>query len=78
MEKNCSAKDDEACTVVGKNLEAWGREINACLPYFQIDDVKGEIEQLTRELRKKKHGKLLSSVKKSIYSPTLVKIFLLK
>jgi transcriptional regulator with PAS, ATPase and Fis domain len=53
IENKCKARGDHICTVVGKDKDSWGKDIRPYLPFFQIDDVQGKIDKLTKELRKK-------------------------
>jgi DNA-binding NtrC family response regulator len=53
IEKQCRAKGDNLCFAVGKDIDSWGDEIKPHLPYFEAEDIKGDVERLTRELHKK-------------------------
>jgi DNA-binding NtrC family response regulator/predicted hydrocarbon binding protein len=53
VERHCRAKGDSLCTAVGKDRDTWGDEIKDCLPYFEAEDIRGNVERLSRELRKK-------------------------
>ncbi|MBN1269447.1 MAG: sigma 54-interacting transcriptional regulator, partial [Kiritimatiellae bacterium] len=53
IEQKCRAMGDRACVAVGKDAASWGDALKPHLRYFQSDDIRGKILQLTRELRKK-------------------------
>ena len=64
IEKKCRGKGDKVCLAVGKDRASWGEELKPHLPYFMSDDIKGKVQKLTSELRKKskelsKHRRLL-------------------
>ena len=68
IETSCQGKRDRYCQSVGKDLESWGDEIKPHLPFFESEDIKGEVEKLTSELRHKnralsRHQKELASLK---------------
>jgi two-component system response regulator HydG len=53
IEQKCVAKGDLVCMAIGKNLESWGDELSADLPYFQAEDIQGKIMELTADLKRK-------------------------
>ncbi len=53
IEKDCRAKGDSVCTAIGRDQESWGDEIKAHLPFFEAEDIRGDVERLSRELKKK-------------------------
>ena len=53
IEKECQAKGDERCFAVGKDVDSWGNELKAHLTFFKAEDIKGHVEKLSRDLRKK-------------------------
>ena len=53
IEEKCRARGDDMCTAVGKDIDSWGDEIQPHLPYFEVDDIKDEIRELTMQLRNK-------------------------
>jgi len=52
IEQKCKAKGDRICSVIGKDRKSWGKEIQSHLPFFELEDVQGKIEELSNELRK--------------------------
>ena len=52
-EIRCTATGEDVCYAVGKDLDSWGEEIVPLLPYFQAEDIKGKVMELTMELQKK-------------------------
>ena len=53
LERQCVGKGDNQCYAVGKDFESWGDEIDKDLLYFEADDIKGNVERLSRELARK-------------------------
>ncbi len=53
IEKKCLGSGNNFCLVSGRDLESWGDEIKPHLKYFEAEDIKGSVEKLTLELRKK-------------------------
>ncbi len=53
VEKECRATGKKHCTVVGKDRESWGKEIEPYLKFFEAEDIKGTVRKLTEELREK-------------------------
>ncbi len=53
MEQGCAARGDKLCRALGRDLESWGNEISAQLPFFQAEDIYGKVVALTTELRRK-------------------------
>ena len=51
VEQKCAGKGDPLCTAVGKDKESWGAELKTFLPFFQAEDVRGKVLELTRKLR---------------------------
>ena len=51
IEKQCIGKGDVVCRAIGKDSASWGDEIKPHLPFFQSDDVRGKILDLTKTLR---------------------------
>jgi len=52
IEKQCHAQGEQFCYCVGHDCESWGDEIKDHLKYFEAEDIKGNVEQLTRQLQK--------------------------
>jgi len=53
IEKECRAKGDDFCFAVGRDQASWGEELKPHLQYFEAEDIKGNVENLTKELKKK-------------------------
>lgn len=53
IERECITKGDPHCFAVGKDRDSWGDEIEPLLHYFEAEDIKGKVEQVSRELREK-------------------------
>jgi len=53
IEKECRSMGDAQCSAVGKDLKSWGREIEPYLKFFQAEDIKGKVADLTQQLREK-------------------------
>jgi DNA-binding NtrC family response regulator/predicted hydrocarbon binding protein len=53
VERECRGKGDERCLAVGMDVDSWGQEIAADLPYFHAADIQGKIQALTNQLREK-------------------------
>jgi DNA-binding NtrC family response regulator/predicted hydrocarbon binding protein len=53
VERSCRARGDSLCVALGQDSEAWGAEAASFRRYYQEDDIKGRIERLTAELRRK-------------------------
>jgi len=53
IEKECRAKGDDFCLAVGKDQASWGEELKPYLQYFEAEDIKSNVENLTKELKKK-------------------------
>jgi len=53
IEQTCRARGDAVCAAIGKDLDSWGAEIAPHLPFFQADDIRGKVEKLSAELRRK-------------------------
>ncbi len=51
VERTCAGKGDPVCTAVGMDRESWGAELKTFLPFFQAEDVRGKVLELTRKLR---------------------------
>ena len=52
VEKTCAACGDELCYAVGKDRESWGDEIEPHLQFFQIEDVRRTVLELTERLKR--------------------------
>jgi two-component system, NtrC family, response regulator HydG len=50
VEQKCGGKGDPLCTAVGKDKASWGAELKSFLPFFQAEDVRGKVLELTRKL----------------------------
>lgn len=50
-EKKCRSKGDPICTAEGRLRAEWGEEIRPELEYLKAEDIHGQIEQLTKQLR---------------------------
>ncbi len=53
VEKECRARGDKRCRVMGRDIDSWGQEIAKDLPYFHATDIRGKIQALTDQLREK-------------------------
>jgi DNA-binding NtrC family response regulator len=53
IEQQCRGKGDPECTAIGADSDTWGRELEPYLSYFQADDIKGRIDDLTMQLESK-------------------------
>ena len=53
VESSCHAMGARECRARGRDLDSWGDEIKPHLPYFEAEDIKGDVERLTAELRRK-------------------------
>ncbi len=53
VERNCRVKGDRICSAEGRDRASWGAAIDPVLPYFQADDIQGQVMRLTRELKQK-------------------------
>ncbi len=53
VETDCLAKGDAACRAVGRDIDSWGEAVAPHLGYFHADDIKGKIQKLTQQLRRK-------------------------
>jgi len=52
-EQKCRAKGDRICSALGMDEAAWKEELPEVSQYFRVDDVAGEIAELTRELKRR-------------------------
>ena len=53
IEQQCQGKGDPLCTAVGADADTWGSALEPYLPYFQADDIKSRIDDLTHQLENK-------------------------
>ncbi|UCE24355.1 MAG: sigma 54-interacting transcriptional regulator [Candidatus Zixiibacteriota bacterium] len=53
LERACQGKGDRDCRAVGMDADSWGAEINPHLPFFEAEDIKGNVEHLMEQLRLK-------------------------
>jgi len=53
IEERCEAHGDGYCVFVGRDAESWDERLNEHLPFFEAEDIKGNVERLTQELRRK-------------------------
>jgi transcriptional regulator with PAS, ATPase and Fis domain len=51
MERQCHAKGDPVCTIIGKDIDSWGDEIKPTLEFFHAGDIQATILTLTEQLR---------------------------
>jgi two-component system, NtrC family, response regulator HydG len=51
LEETCMAAGNRICTATGKDEASWGPGMKHKLSYFQSEDIRGTILNLTRELR---------------------------
>jgi DNA-binding NtrC family response regulator/predicted hydrocarbon binding protein len=51
VEQKCRARGDLTCAAIGRDRESWGPGLKAHLPYFQSGEIRGKVEQLSRELK---------------------------
>jgi len=52
-EVTCRARGDDACRAIGMDKASWGDEADTLVKNYQVDDIKGKIEELTTALRKR-------------------------
>jgi DNA-binding NtrC family response regulator len=52
-EISCRARGDDVCRAIGMDKQSWGDEAGALVKNYQVDDIKGKIEDLTIALRKR-------------------------
>ncbi len=64
IEQSCRAEGKDVCRAIGKDLIAWGKEINPYLDYFKAHDINIKIQKLTEQLRQK--SSLLKKYEKEI------------
>ncbi len=53
IETTCRGAGDRTCAGVGKDQDSWGDEIKPHLHFFEADDIKSRISEISRELKKK-------------------------
>ncbi len=53
VEQRCRAAGARSCLAVGRDLESWGEELKPHLPYFKSAGIRGKIEKLSEELKRK-------------------------
>ena len=53
IERQCQGRGDNYCHAEGRDLDSWDDEIKSHLPYFEAEDIKGDVERLTLELQRK-------------------------
>ncbi|MBI4880181.1 MAG: sigma 54-interacting transcriptional regulator [Planctomycetes bacterium] len=53
VETACLAKGDPTCRAVGRDIDSWGEAVQPHLGFFHADDIKGKIQKLTQQLRRK-------------------------
>jgi len=53
VEHKCRAKGDRVCSATGNDIDSWGKEIQAHLPYFSTEDIHSKVLRLTDELKEK-------------------------
>lgn len=75
VESQCQGKKDGVCKAIGKDFISWGDEISPHLIYFEAEDIKGTVQRLSQELRKKtralnKHKRELKKLHKQ-FAPYL-------
>ncbi len=51
LERQCRAKGDPTCFVVGKDIDSWDDEIRPSLEFFHAGDIQATIRTLTEQLR---------------------------
>lgn len=54
IEQQCKAKGDPVCSANGRDAASWGDRLESYRPYFQAEDIKGRIGELTRTLRRQR------------------------
>jgi DNA-binding NtrC family response regulator len=52
-EISCRARGDDVCRAIGMDKQSWGDEAGALVKNYQVDDIKGKIEDLTIALRRR-------------------------
>lgn len=55
IEDNCRAKGDKVCTAIGKDIDSWGDEIKDYLKYYETDDIRAKIKELSKKLIEKEN-----------------------
>jgi DNA-binding NtrC family response regulator len=50
VEQLCRAKGDVVCSAVGKDRQSWGDALTPYLGYFQGEDIRVRVEQLSKQL----------------------------
>jgi len=58
-EISCRAKGDSTCIAVGRDEISWGDEINEIKEFFEAEDIKGTVDNLTNELAARQNAMLL-------------------
>jgi len=53
IETHCEAKGDCICVAVGKDEASWGKELTPYLPFFEMDEIWGKVQELSQKLRRK-------------------------
>ena len=53
IETECMAGGSAICYLVGKDEKSWGNRIEEIQQLFQAEDIKGKVQKLTQELKKK-------------------------
>ncbi|HUU29418.1 MAG TPA: sigma 54-interacting transcriptional regulator [archaeon] len=53
IERKCRVTGDRTCFAEGRDRASWGAEIEPFLTWFEAEDVKGKVERLTEELKRK-------------------------
>ena len=53
IERQCVARGDGFCLAEGRDLASWGNEVEEVLPFFQAEDIQGNVAKLTSQLERK-------------------------
>jgi len=53
IEKECQACRDSRCRAIGRDRLSWGDELNPYIKYFEAEDIKGTVEKLHIELKRR-------------------------
>jgi len=78
VEKKCRACGNCFCIAVGKDIDSWGTEAESFIRYFQFNNIKNRVLELTQELKRKnrelsRHRKRLDMLEKVI-QPEFIEI----
>ncbi len=66
IENKCKACGDNVCIATGKDESSWGDKLKTIVSFYQTEDIKTKIKNLTEELKKKTMQLKIQSEKLSI------------